>query len=1142
MSKVKIFLLLFFIPLICSAQPMNYTNPPLNIEEEDGSPSTFPYKLKVPNTSLTDNLDETSSLDYGKGIGGAMTAGSVVFSDGTTLTEDNPNLFWDDTNNHFKVKGDIIYHGVSFILDGMGEDRQDMFLTTSGGNVFFETEKLSGGDIEYIFDEIEYDLDCTTGAGTGGRAQAQLTEGTSTTIARNYVYVELDTGVATLKASTSLPSGEFAWMAIVGILTDTQVDADGALVYQRFTETLKHDETAGRDRGALSYQREKLRWLGAQYLNGVAQTLTITANGGSADNVVLTTALGKIFQLHRQDWPAYDLSTDGIWVANALSGSGGLEPYDKVTDLNALLETSAGVVIGNNKRFSLVIWGSINFSTGDCKMFVNLPTDTYVKDDQAIADRDNTAVTTIPEEFQTTGFLIARIPLKYQTASSGTWTNLMGGTAVIDLRGIPPGFNKGTGGGIATNSFNDADFEVYDNGDSTKIIKFQASGISTGTTRTLTVPNVSDTIAVVGTDNSFSAKQTFTSTIDATGALIENSDNEDLVLRTNANANQLVLDSGGSVGIGTTAPGGKLEIREDESSAESSIKTTLAANAIVIDSDFTTNRYLPGLVWNTANNNDGKPKGGIWMKTTDDGSELRFGTSNSYATGITNTGMMLNEVGWVGVGNVNPGSRLNVTISSHGNPPSLGFGFNNSGFTLSSVDNNHGLYTGIVSNGNVWLQVTRNDTSAIAYDLLLNPSGGDVAIGDATTAAMLDIGGGTATTIDGTDDLLVKDDLEVDGNIYGEGDITLIGSGPDFSVTPTGGDTVGWHFETIGSDTISIFKNETDSHQYWRSGGSNDIFLNPYAGSVSIGGGQGFDTSKELYVNGDVAIIGTLYGGSDLDIGSDINMLVEGRKILFPDTSIGFSTGKIYQGDAGGADGLYLYIENDDLGSVEKIILKTSFVEIPKDLAVLGTITDGTLTITGGDLTTTGTVETTTLDLGTNTLVDAQLGRVLTGRIDLPVQSAKISGTFITAGQGALIEGGEGHWHLDFVGTTADDEAIWTFRMPADYDAGLIAKIGYSMSTAVASQKIGMEVSVMATADGEGDVNTASFDTVNDVTGGTSTDATAGTLDEISITLSNNDSVAAGELVAIKLIRDADDDDTHSGDVEVLFFQLTYTL
>ena len=40
---------------------------PLNIAEEDGSPTTWPYKLKVTNGTLTDNGDGTASLSIGGG-------------------------------------------------------------------------------------------------------------------------------------------------------------------------------------------------------------------------------------------------------------------------------------------------------------------------------------------------------------------------------------------------------------------------------------------------------------------------------------------------------------------------------------------------------------------------------------------------------------------------------------------------------------------------------------------------------------------------------------------------------------------------------------------------------------------------------------------------------------------------------------------------------------------------------------------------------------------------------------------------------------------------------------------------------------------------------------------------------------------
>lgn len=35
---------------------------PLNFEEEDGSPSVYPYKLKLSNGSLTDNGDGTATF------------------------------------------------------------------------------------------------------------------------------------------------------------------------------------------------------------------------------------------------------------------------------------------------------------------------------------------------------------------------------------------------------------------------------------------------------------------------------------------------------------------------------------------------------------------------------------------------------------------------------------------------------------------------------------------------------------------------------------------------------------------------------------------------------------------------------------------------------------------------------------------------------------------------------------------------------------------------------------------------------------------------------------------------------------------------------------------------------------------------
>jgi hypothetical protein len=55
-----------------------------------------------------------------------------------------------------------------------------------------------------------------------------------------------------------------------------------------------------------------------------------------------------------------------------------------------------------------------------------------------------------------------------------------------------------THAGAFPDVFNDANFLLYDNADSTKNLAFQLSGITTGATRTLTVPNSSGTISIDG--------------------------------------------------------------------------------------------------------------------------------------------------------------------------------------------------------------------------------------------------------------------------------------------------------------------------------------------------------------------------------------------------------------------------------------------------------------------------------------------------------------------------------------------------------------------------------------------------------------------------------------------------------------------
>ena len=79
---------------------------------------------------------------------------------------------------------------------------------------------------------------------------------------------------------------------------------------------------------------------------------------------------------------------------------------------------------------------------------------------------------------------------------------------------------QGSVAAIDQQEFSDADFRVVDNADQSKKLAFQVSGVTTATTRTLTVPNASTTI--VGTD----ATQTLTnkSLVDASTTFVDDGD------------------------------------------------------------------------------------------------------------------------------------------------------------------------------------------------------------------------------------------------------------------------------------------------------------------------------------------------------------------------------------------------------------------------------------------------------------------------------------------------------------------------------------------------------------------------------------------------------------------------------------------
>lgn len=348
-------------------------------------------------------------------------------------------------------------------------------VTESVGVVTLNLDKDGGGDLTIIFTDGYFAYD-TTPADT-----ATLTTGTDTSPTINYVYVLQSTKTLTV-STAGFPVTEHAPVATVLVQSASSVSTDGVYKLHAWTD---HTSQAGNN-GHLSHINRWVRSQHATWESGVVQTLTITPNGGAADNVIFTTAAGVAFQLHSHTFPAFS-GTPDLFVIND-----SVTPFDKIADLNVLLTDALGVSM-SARYFSLVIWGVVNENTGDCKLFVNLPLGSYNNSGGVTQDNDKFAVFTIPPEFRGVGFLISELKLRHQTAASGTWTSVQ----EVDLRGFMPTIPSG-GGAAITSEFLDSLFRIQDDGDNTKEIAFQASTITTGTTRTVTMPDTDVTLGAGG--------------------------------------------------------------------------------------------------------------------------------------------------------------------------------------------------------------------------------------------------------------------------------------------------------------------------------------------------------------------------------------------------------------------------------------------------------------------------------------------------------------------------------------------------------------------------------------------------------------------------------------------------------------------
>ena len=435
------------------------------------------YLLADGTRTLSGNLTVTGTVD-----------GRDVAADGSTLDALEAGIGYADFDTD-------VSDTLAFAI-GAALDTPAITITESAGTVYLNVEKSGTGAIRFVFSDGVYTLDCTP------IQQVALTAGTDTIPTLNYIYVLQST--KTLTTSTvGWSAAEHAPIATVLVQSAASVATDGAYKVHAWTDHTKKTT----NNGHLACLNYWIRQQPATWSEGMA--VTETAGAGVLD---ISVSSGSALQLHPYTFPARNTATgDSIYIANGFT-----VPFEEKGDLTGIVEDSLGGTLGSGTTdfYNLVIWAAVNETEADCKLFCNVPSSGYGNNnsDRAINDDKRTADYSIPASFRGVGVLLARLTVQI---SGGIYSVLQN----EDLRGTYPNTSAGASGGGGS-VFLDNAFRVQDQADISKEIALEASSITTGTTRTLTMADADvDLAKLVGIEAG--ADVTDATNVNAAGAVME---------------------------------------------------------------------------------------------------------------------------------------------------------------------------------------------------------------------------------------------------------------------------------------------------------------------------------------------------------------------------------------------------------------------------------------------------------------------------------------------------------------------------------------------------------------------------------------------------------------------------------------------
>jgi hypothetical protein len=243
----------------------------------------------------------------------------------------------------------------------------------------------------------------------------------------------------------------------------------------------------------------------------------------------------------------------------------------------------------------------------------------------------------------------------------------------------------------------------------------------------------------------------------------------------NAVASVITADTtNGRIGIGTATPETPLSIVTTNKLGSTFTGTTAGEGLRVDQSDYSSGNYV-SLIEGSNDDGASAPHVRIGAMYDGGGSQLSFGTSNSYGSGITNEALSITSEGRVGIGTATPDKKLHVEDATD-----AAITLNDSGGTVGAATNSKILFeaggstageigfvgttSGIMSLKN---QDGRLDVAVVSNDPILFKTNdtermrvddnGRIGINDTTPSYTLDVNG----------DINATGDLRIGGTAIG---------------------------------------------------------------------------------------------------------------------------------------------------------------------------------------------------------------------------------------------------------------------------------------------------------------------------------------------------------------------------------------